>query len=168
MSVFVKGRLEVPIGTMLVVTDDAGRVRAIDWTDCEARMQRLLRTHYGSFTLTDGRMPDSVRRVLASYFDGDVGAIDALPVATGGTPFQRAVWDALRRIPAGTTTSYGELARVIERPLAVRAVGHANGANPIGIVVPCHRVVGKSGALTGYAGGVERKRWLLAHEGARP
>jgi methylated-DNA-[protein]-cysteine S-methyltransferase len=82
-----------------------------------------------------------------------------------GTPFQRSVWSALRRIPAGTTTSYGALAEHIERPTAVRAVGHANGANPISVVVPCHRVIGADGSLTGYGGGLDRKRWLLAHEG---
>ena len=82
-----------------------------------------------------------------------------------GTPFQRAVWRALREIPCGETRSYGEIARRIGRPKAVRAVGLANGANPIGIVVPCHRVIGSNGTLTGYGGGIERKRWLLAHEG---
>jgi methylated-DNA-[protein]-cysteine S-methyltransferase len=85
-------------------------------------------------------------------------------VATNGTDFQKSVWHALRAIPAGQTVTYGELARRLGQPTAMRAVGLANGANPIGIVVPCHRVVGANGTLTGYAGGLERKRWLLAHE----
>ena len=85
---------------------------------------------------------------------------------TNGTEFQRDVWAALRTIPAGQTRTYGELAKQINRPAAVRAVGMTNGANPIGIVVPCHRVIGANGTLTGYAGGLERKRWLLEHEGA--
>jgi methylated-DNA-[protein]-cysteine S-methyltransferase len=90
--------------------------------------------------------------------------IDTLPVETGGTPFQREVWHALREIPCGTTTSYGKLAELIGRPAAMRAVGLANGANPVAVVVPCHRVIGANGSLTGYGGGIERKRWLLDHE----
>jgi methylated-DNA-[protein]-cysteine S-methyltransferase len=101
-----------------------------------------------------------------AYFAGDLSAIERLAVVTGGTDFQREVWAALRRIPAGRTLSYGALATQLGRPKAVRAVGLANGANPIGIVVPCHRVIGADGSLTGYGGGLERKRWLLAHEGA--
>ena len=103
---------------------------------------------------------------IAAYFAGDLAALDSLPVAGIGSDFQRRVWAALRTIPAGTTQSYGQLAAAIGQPAASRAVGLANGANPIGIVVPCHRVIGTSGALTGYAGGVERKAWLLIHEGA--
>jgi methylated-DNA-[protein]-cysteine S-methyltransferase len=101
---------------------------------------------------------------MDAYFRGELRAIDGLRVETRGTPFQRAVWTALREIPCGTTVSYSDLARRIERPSAVRAVGLANGANPVAIVVPCHRVVGAGGALTGYGGGLSRKRWLLAHE----
>jgi methylated-DNA-[protein]-cysteine S-methyltransferase len=104
---------------------------------------------------------------MKNYFAGDLGAIDKLPVKTAGTPFQRAVWNALREIPRGATESYGQLAERIGRPTAVRAVGLANGSNPIGIVVPCHRVIGANGSLTGYGGGMERKRWLLDHEGAQ-
>jgi methylated-DNA-[protein]-cysteine S-methyltransferase len=128
-------------------------------------MHRLLRLHYGVVELNDGRMPERVRDVLGGYFRGAVTGIDALAVATGGTEFQQQVWAALRAIPAGETRSYGALAKAIGRPAAVRAVGLANGANPIGVVVPCHRVIGQNGTLTGYAGGLERKRWLLAHEG---
>jgi methylated-DNA-[protein]-cysteine S-methyltransferase len=109
--------------------------------------------------------PGGLSSALAAYFAGDLAAIDGLPLAEAiGTPFQRAVWGALRAIPCGETRSYGEQARAIGRPSAVRAVGLANGANPICIVVPCHRVIGSTGALVGYGGGVERKRWLLAHE----
>ena len=166
--VFTLDRLTVAIGTMLVVTDEEGRLRALDWDDCEERMHRLLRLHYGrEFELRNGRMPARVREVLEAYFRGAVDGIDALPVATAGTAFQQEVWAALRAIPAGETRSYGAVASAIGRPAAVRAVGLANGANPIGVVVPCHRVIGRDGALTGYAGGIERKRWLLAHESAR-
>jgi methylated-DNA-[protein]-cysteine S-methyltransferase len=101
---------------------------------------------------------------ISSYFTGDLTAIDILPVQTGGTPFQREVWRALRTITCGATVSYAKLAGQIGRPAAVRAVGLANGSNPVGIVVPCHRVIGSNGSLTGYGGGMERKRWLLEHE----
>ena len=131
-------------------------------------MRRLLGLHYGAaVTLAGGRAPSPARRALEAYLAGDLGAIDALAVETAGTLFQRAVWAKLRLIPAGETLTYAALAARIGRPKAVRAVGAANGANPIGVVVPCHRVIGADGALTGYGGGLERKRWLLAHEGVR-
>ena len=151
---------------LLVVTDGDGNLRALDFADYEDRMRTLLARHYGSVALVDGAVPAIVAAALDAYFGGDLTALDPLPVATGGSAFQRGVWAALRRIPAGTTTGYGALAAMLGKPGAARAVGLANGANPIGIVVPCHRVIGASGALTGYAGGVERKRWLLEHEGA--
>jgi methylated-DNA-[protein]-cysteine S-methyltransferase len=158
--------LETPIGTLVVVWDDSGQLRAIDWTDYEVRMRRLLARHYGTDCMPPTPAPRSSGPVsaLAAYFEGDLHAIDSLPTATGGTPFQKRVWRALREIPAGQTVSYGELARDIGQPAALRAVGLANGANPIGIVVPCHRVVGADGSLTGYGGGLDRKRWLLNHE----
>lgn len=163
-------RMPTPIGELMVVADEEGRLRATHWTDYEAQLLRQLRQHYGArgFALEPRRDPGGLTRAVAAYFAGDLAVIDGLPVTTGGTPFQQRVWTALRAIPCGTTVSYSELARGIGRPAAVRAVGLANGANPVGVVVPCHRVVGKGGALTGYGGGLERKRWLLAHEGARP
>lgn len=156
------------LGDILMVTDDQERVRALDFEDDIARMNRLLRIHYGVVNVLeiDGRSPSNPRRSLEAYFSGDVSAIDNVGVETAGTPFQREVWAALRGIPAGQTLSYGELAAELGRPKAIRAVGLANGANPIAIVVPCHRVIGADGSLTGYGGGLERKRWLLAHEGA--
>ncbi|MDB5453138.1 MAG: cysteine methyltransferase [Caulobacteraceae bacterium] len=161
-------RLPTTIGDMLLVTDDQDRLRALDFADYEARMHRLLRLHYGEgqVTLRDRPSPSPARKALEVYLAGDLSALDGLEVATGGTEFQRQVWAALRAIPVGETTSYGRLAELIGRPKAVRAVGLANGSNPIGVVVPCHRVIGSGGALTGYAGGMERKAWLLRHEGA--
>ncbi|WP_030778397.1 methylated-DNA--[protein]-cysteine S-methyltransferase [Streptomyces sp. NRRL S-920] len=101
---------------------------------------------------------------LAAYFAGELKEFD-LPLRLDGTPFQRTVWDALRRIPYGETRTYGELAEILGKPGASRAVGLANGKNPIGVIVPCHRVVGANGSLTGYGGGLERKQRLLAFEG---
>lgn len=159
-------RIPTPVGEVLVVTDAEGCVRALDFHDYEPRMRRLLARHHGEVRLTPGPAPAGVREAIAAYFAGRLDALTGLKLRTGGTPFQKAVWQALTEIPPGRTETYGQLAARIGRPAAVRAVGLANGANPIGIIVPCHRVVGVRGALTGYAGGLERKRWLLAHEQA--
>ncbi len=157
-----------PLGEAVILTDDAGRLRVLDWTDHTDRLERLLKRHYGpnGFTIEPGKDSFGHLAALQTYFAGDLSAIHALPVATAGTPFQQTVWRALREIPCGRTITYAELARRIGRPTAIRAVGLANGANPVGIVVPCHRVIGADGSLTGYGGGLERKRWLLQHEGA--
>jgi methylated-DNA-[protein]-cysteine S-methyltransferase len=154
-----------PIGELVLICDEEGRLRATDWTNDE-RMYRLHARHYreDSFTLTPAQNPFGLASAIAAYFDGNIHAIDSLPVAMEGTAFQKSVWQALRLIPAGQTTSYGGLANRLGKPAAVRAVGLANGANPIGVVVPCHRVIGANGSLTGYGGGLERKRWLLNHE----
>ena len=157
-------RISTPVGTVLLVTDGEGAVRALDFDDYEDRMLRLLARHYGPVVLSPGASPAPVRAAIAAYFAGDRQALDGIAVRTGGTEFQRQVWAALRAIPAGETRSYGQLAAAIDRPKAVRAVGLANGSNPVGIIVPCHRVIGADGTLTGYAGGLERKKWLLAHE----
>jgi methylated-DNA-[protein]-cysteine S-methyltransferase len=167
---FFIDRAESPVGTMLLIHDFEERLRALDFHDFEARMRQLLRLHYGEdggdFVVKSRETPAAIRRALAGYFAGDLTAIDAIPVATAGTSFQREVWAALRGIRPGTTLSYGALARKLGRPNSARAVGLANRANPIAIVVPCHRVIGADASLTGYGGGVDRKRWLLAHEGA--
>jgi methylated-DNA-[protein]-cysteine S-methyltransferase len=162
-------RMDTPLGELAIVADEAGRLRALDWIDHDAGMQRSLRRRYGAhgFSLHRAQNPAGITAAMRAYFAGHLAAIDELPVATGGTAFQKEVWGALRHIRCGETISYGELARRIGRPAAVRAVGLANGANPIAIVVPCHRVIGSDGSLTGYGGGLEKKRWLLAHERAR-
>jgi methylated-DNA-[protein]-cysteine S-methyltransferase len=161
-------RIDTPIGELVVIADHAGRLRAIDWRDHEPRMLQLLARHCGKggFELDERRDPGGLSTAMRSYFKGRHTAIEDLPVETLGTEFQRAVWRALRGIRCGETISYAELARRIGRPAAIRAVGLANGSNPISIVVPCHRVIGSDGSLTGYGGGIERKRWLLAHENA--
>ena len=160
--------LPTPLGRLLLVTDGDGRLRAAEWTDHRDRLLRLLARHYGpaGYALAEGAAAPAVVAAVAAYFAGELAAIDAVPVATAGTAFQRMVWAALRQIPAGLPVSYAALAVRLGRPAAARAVGHANGANPVSVVVPCHRLVGTDGALTGYAGGLARKRWLIAHEGA--
>ena len=158
-------RLPTPIGTALLVTDADGVLRALDWEDFEARMKDLLRRQYGAVMLKAARSPRDLRAALTSYFNGDLGRLGTIRWRVAGTPFQNRVWNALPRIPPGSTMSYGALAAQIDRPKAVRAVGHANGANPLSVVVPCHRLIGANGALVKYGGGLERKRWLLKHEG---
>jgi methylated-DNA-[protein]-cysteine S-methyltransferase len=171
-------RLATPIGEALIVTDADGILRALDWADCENRMMQLLRLQYGALasergtavrrtaSLRSPMAPDSVKAALRRYFAGELGTLATIAWRTAGTPFQSAVWNGLVRIAPGETLSYGALAARLGCPKAVRAVGHANGANPISLVVPCHRVIGADGSLTGYGGGIARKRWLLAHEGA--
>jgi methylated-DNA-[protein]-cysteine S-methyltransferase len=163
-------RLDTPLGELFLVADEDGNLRATSWSDYETHLCPSLALHYGKngFTIEPARNPGGLTQAISRYFAGELTAIDSLPVQTAGTPFQREVWRALREIPCGTTISYAALAKRIGRPNAVRAVGLANGSNPVGIVVPCHRVIGSDGSLTGYGGGIERKRWLLRHECALP
>jgi methylated-DNA-[protein]-cysteine S-methyltransferase len=159
-------RLATPIGTALLATDEDATLRAFNWTDYEAQMMRWLGRRYPEAQFVEGAGPASVRHAFEAYFAGHTRALEAVAWEAAGTDFQRGVWQALCSIPAGETLSYAGLAVRIGRPSAVRAVGLANGANPVALVAPCHRVIGTSGALTGYGGGLQRKRWLLAHEGA--
>ena len=164
---FALDRLPTPIGDLLIVFDEEERLRALDWDDYEDRMRRLLRLQYRSeIDLRRGKAPIRIRESLASYFAGDHAVLNSIEVEIAGTAFQRKLWSALRTIPSGQTSTYGALAAKIGLPKAIRAVGAANGANPISIVLPCHRVIGADSRLTGYGGGLNRKRWLLTHEGA--
>ncbi len=161
-------RLDTPTGPMLIASDGEDRVRAVDWEDYEHRMHALFhrRSGAGEVRLSGPpARPSRARLALEAYFAGDLSAVDAVETADNGTAFQRRVWRALRDIPVGGATTYGALANTIDHPKAVRAVGLANGSNPIAIIVPCHRVIGADASLTGYGGGLDRKRWLLAHEG---
>jgi methylated-DNA-[protein]-cysteine S-methyltransferase len=159
-------RFDTPTGTMIIVTDAAERLRAADWEDKGDRMQRQLHQRYGrhGMELLPARAASRARLALEAYFEGELDAIEAIATAARGTDFQCRVWSLLRDIPAGTTLSYGQLAARLGKPAAVRAVGAANAANPTPVVVPCHRVIGADASLTGFGGGLERKRWLLAHE----
>ena len=154
MTELLYDEMESPLGMLVMVWDDEG-LCALGYGECEAR-PTARRHDLGEY-----------RTCLQAYFAGELGALDAIRVSLRGTPFQKRVWNALRSIPAGKTASYLEIAAKISPPSVARAVGQANARNPVAIVVPCHRVVGADGSLTGYAGGVERKRWLLTHEGAR-
>lgn len=160
-------RVATPIGEALLVTDETGALRAFDFADYEDRMRALLARHYGRMSPEEGRTPQALRDAVEAYFAGELDALQRLSWKTNGTTFQRRVWSALCTIPPGQTLSYKGLAERIGSPAAVRAVGLANGANPVAVVAPCHRVIGADGSLTGYGGGLARKAWLLAHEGAR-
>ena len=159
-------RLSTPIGTALIVTDEAGALRAFNWTDYESAMQAWIGKHYAGARLAEARATPAVRDAFEAYFAGAARALEAVPWIASGTPFPLRVWTALCTSPAGETLSYAGLAERIGKPTAVRAVGLANGANPVAVAVPCHRVIGSNGALTGYGGGLPRKRWLLEMEGA--
>ncbi|PZQ63823.1 MAG: methylated-DNA--protein-cysteine methyltransferase [Phenylobacterium zucineum] len=157
-------RIQTPIGTALTVTDEAGVLRAFNWTDYEDAMQAWIARRYPKADRREGKGP--VRAAMDAYFGGDIRALESVPWHGEGTAFQQKVWQTLCAIPAGETISYAILAERIGKPTAVRAVGLANGSNPVALIVPCHRVIGSNGSLTGYGGGLPRKRWLLEHEGA--
>jgi methylated-DNA-[protein]-cysteine S-methyltransferase len=161
-------RMISPIGAMLLLCDAKQRLRALDWEDHEPRLRHLLRRQYGEdIEIVETRKASPAGKAMQAYFAGELKAIDRIAVATGGTDFQTKVWRALRKVPAGTTLSYSALATRIGHPAAIRATGAANGANPISIVVPCHRLVSSDGKLVKYGGGLHRKAWLLRHESAR-
>ena len=157
-------RVATPIGTALVVTDEAGVLRAFNWTDYEPAMLAWIARRYPKAARREAAGP--MRAAFDAYFAGETTVFATLAWYGAGTDFQQTVWRALCSIPAGETLSYAGLAQRIGRPTAVRAVGLANGSNPVALVVPCHRVIGSDGSLTGYGGGLDRKRWLLEHEGA--
>jgi methylated-DNA-[protein]-cysteine S-methyltransferase len=153
-----------PIGRIAIAAR-AGRLCALEFGS--ARLARRLAARYPGVPRRRARDPFRLSARIRAYLAGDLTAVDRIPVETGGTPFQQRVWRALRRIPPGRTKAYGALARALGLGAAARAVGAANGRNPISLVVPCHRLVGGDAGLTGYGGGLWRKRWLLRHEGAR-
>ncbi|MFT4068497.1 methylated-DNA--[protein]-cysteine S-methyltransferase [Paraburkholderia sp.] len=162
--------LDSPLGDMLLVTDAQHVIHALDFADHRAHLRRGLREHYGEPQLIDAEAPAEIAEAMNHYFAGEFTALDGLRTATAGSTLQREVWTALRRIPAGTTTTYGKLAKQLgfDDPRAAIDIGAANAANPIAIVVPCHRVIASDGTLKGYAWGLKRKRWLLEHEKAIP
>lgn len=162
---FLVDEIETAIGTVVVVAKCDVLV-ALDFADCWDRLNGLLAARFGRVKLDRATDPGGFSSRVESYFGGAIGALQDAPVEMGGTPFQRTVWAALRKVLPGTTASYGELAASIGRGGAARAVGSANARNPVALAIPCHRIVGSNGSLTGYAGGIDRKRWLLQHESA--
>jgi len=172
MKTVFADRLPSPLGDLWAVVDERGALLQLDFVGARQAPDHpdelvALHRHRGRALNFEPARLTHVRDQLAAWFRGERTDFD-LGVAAEGTPFQRRVWRALVAIPYGETRSYGELAASLGRPGSARAVGRANGSNPVAIVVPCHRVIGASGALTGYAGGVERKRRLLALEAAVP
>jgi methylated-DNA-[protein]-cysteine S-methyltransferase len=153
-----------PIGP-LTVAARADRLVLVRFGDEREWAERFLQRQEPAAAIVDHRDPAGAISALDRYFAGDLNVLDDLEVDFYGSEFQRRVWTALRSVGAGRTASYTDIANAIGAPAAVRAVGAANGANPIAIVVPCHRIIGTSGALVGYGGGLDRKRWLLEHEG---
>ena len=161
-------RMDTPIGLLVVVAREEKLV-AVSFRDRSDDLVRQLEQRFGALAFEERPDPGGIVRRLRAYFAGDLAVLDTIPADPGGTPFQARVWAELRKIPVGSTVSYSELARRTDTPDAVRAVGAANGRNPISLVVPCHRLIGGDGSLTGYGGGLWRKRWLLRHEeAARP
>jgi methylated-DNA-[protein]-cysteine S-methyltransferase len=163
-----RSTISTPVGDMLALASDAG-LCALEFTGPDKRLTRLearLARHFPPHAIADGesRVIARTRAWLDAYFAGACAEIGDLPLDLRGAAFEKRVWQKLTRIPPGETTSYGAIARALGAPGASRAVGAANGANPIAIIVPCHRVIGSTGSLTGYGGGLERKQWLLDHE----
>jgi methylated-DNA-[protein]-cysteine S-methyltransferase len=163
-TTLAEGTRSTPVGLVRFAVEDDGAVVALGFDDHWAALRRRLDRHSRGVTLAPSRAAAPTGDALDAYLAGDLAALDALLVAPRGTGFQRRVWTALRAIPAGATASYADIARAVGAPRAVRAVGAANGANPVSIILPCHRVIGSDGSLTGYGGGLPRKTWLLAHE----
>jgi methylated-DNA-[protein]-cysteine S-methyltransferase len=168
MSIVLLTRTTIatPIGDLLALASDEGLCALEFGRDGHDRLERRFARWFPPHAIADGTAPvlDRTRDWLGAYFAGVSADSGAPPLDMRGAPFELRVWQALREIPAGTTVSYGSIAARLQAPGASRAVGAANGANPISIIVPCHRVIGSSGALTGYGGGLDRKKWLLAHE----
>lgn len=162
MTELLTDAIPTPLGELRIWATAEHEVCFVDFADNEERAAKLLGRRFGAWDERRAQLAASER--LGEYFNGTIDALDGLAVSTGGTPLQARLWAELRSIPPGETLSYGELAARLDRPAAARAIGAACGLNPVAIALPCHRVVGASGALTGYAGGTQRKRWLLEHE----
>jgi methylated-DNA-[protein]-cysteine S-methyltransferase len=164
-NAILSDHFDTPIGTMVLMACDTVLL-LLEFEDATDRVAREVAKRFGAIEIVGMANPFGFSERLKAYFAGDLPAIDGIETDGGGTDFQQRVWAELKRIPCGTTISYGELARRLGDRNAMRAVGLANGRNPISIVVPCHRVIGADGSMTGYGGGINRKIWLLRHEGA--
>jgi len=165
-TVVARFRLRTAIGDLTGYARD-GALCALDFGTRDGNGRVVLERRLGALDVRDEGGAREAKRALEAYFAGELAALEAIAVDPGGTGFQARIWAALRRIPAGRTVSYTDLARAVGAPSAVRAAGSANGQNPVPVVIPCHRVVRSDGTLGGYGGGLDRKRWLLDHEKAR-
>jgi methylated-DNA-[protein]-cysteine S-methyltransferase len=165
MHCFLTDRVETPIGDMILVAKD-GVLLLLEFQDSEDRVAREMRARFGEVELQEASNPFGLSDFIRDYFTGNLHALDTLITDGGGTAFEQQVWKELRKIPAGSTVSYGDIARKLGDINLSRAVGIANARNPVAVVVPCHRVIGSDGTMTGYGGGLHRKEWLLRHEGA--
>lgn len=161
----LSSRIDTPIGPLVLLARE-GILLMLEFEDAGSRVDREMAVRFRGEAHQPTDDPFGLASRIRAYFAGDLSAIDGIETDGGGTEFQKRVWAELKRIPCSVTISYGELARRLGDVKAVRAVGTANGRNPIAIVVPCHRVIGADGSLVGYGGGMDRKRWLLVHEGA--
>jgi methylated-DNA-[protein]-cysteine S-methyltransferase len=165
MHYLLTDRIATPIGKMVLVARDKALL-ILEFVDAEERAARELRQRFGAYDLKPTPNPFGFSAKVCDYFNGDLNALDGLLTDGGGTAFEEQVWRELKKIPCGNTVSYGEIAQKLGDIKLSRAVGAANGKNPISLAVPCHRVIGSDGKLTGYGGGLHRKKWLLKHEGA--
>ena len=165
MHCILTDSISTPIGSMTLVAQD-GVLLFLEFDDVKDRVARQMKLRFGQAELQPATNPFGFSHTMRDYFAGHISVIDTILTDGGGTSFEQQVWAELRKIPAGTTQSYGEIARNLGDLNLARAVGTANGRNPIAIVVPCHRVIGADGSMTGYGGGLARKEWLLRHEGA--
>lgn len=155
--------LATPVGEITLVTYEA-ELMALSFAGRDQELRTYLERRISGYELQPATHESLSAKKILAYFNGELHALGELEVSPRGTEFQQSVWTALRDIQPGTTASYGEVAGAIGNPGASRAVGLANRHNPIALVVPCHRVIGANGKLTGFAGGIERKAWLLEHE----
>lgn len=155
--------LSTPAGEITLLVDK-DVVLICEFSDHSDRVARQIERFYGDADITKSKCPPQISDVFSAYFGGDLEALNSLKTDPLGTPYEQSVWKALRNIPAGATDSYGALAKRLNS--SPRAVGRANGRNPVALIHPCHRIIGADGSLTGYAGGLDKKEWLLKHEGA--
>jgi methylated-DNA-[protein]-cysteine S-methyltransferase len=165
MRRFLIDKIATPVGNMVLIAEN-GVILLLEFEDATGRVLREMKARFGTADCVPTENPFGLSDIIRDYFSGNLSVIDDLKTDGGGTSFEQQVWTELRKIPTGFTQSYGDIARKLGDINLSRAVGIANGRNPIAIVVPCHRVIGSDGSLTGYGGGLHRKEWLLRHEGA--
>ena len=166
MKILYQNEFESPIGEITFL-DDGESLCFMDFSENTHRLETILKRKFGPFQIESGNDNLGIGPRLEQYVEGNLQAFAGISLNTPGTDFQTSVWSQLQKIPPGKVLSYNQLAAKLSNPKAIRAAGTAKGSNPVAIVIPCHRVIGKDGSLRGYAGGEWRKQWLLNHEGYR-